>query len=143
PDVGDFDHLRDLLDLGEEPFLSALAQERLELEGDVEMVLDRHLAAARDEEDLVDPGIAGFLDRVLDQRLVDEGEHLLRLRLGRGEKPGAESRGGEDGFSNARHRRENSKDPEPERAASTRGWPPRRRPCTMIVVIRRLFLLLG
>ena len=38
----------------------------------VEMVLDRALAAAGDEDELLDPGRARLLDRVLDQRLVDD-----------------------------------------------------------------------
>ena len=46
------------------------------------------------------PDCDGLLDAVLDDRLVDEDEHLFRLRLGGGQKPGAESGGREDGLAN-------------------------------------------
>ena len=46
------------------------------------------------------PDCDGLLDAVLDDRLVDEDEHLLRLRLGRRKKARAEAGGGEDGLAN-------------------------------------------
>ena len=42
----------------------------------------------------------GLLDAVLDDRLVHEHQHLLRLRLGGGQEAGAEPGGGEDGLAN-------------------------------------------
>ena len=42
----------------------------------------------------------GLLDAVLDDRLVDQRQHLLRLRLGGGQEPRAEPGGGKDGFPN-------------------------------------------
>ena len=47
------------------------------------------------------PGGDGLFDRVLDDRLVDQRQHLLRLRLGGGQEAGAPAGGGEDGLSNA------------------------------------------
>ena len=47
------------------------------------------------------PGGDRLLDRVLDDRLVDERQHLLGLRLGGGQEPGAPAGGGEDGFADA------------------------------------------
>ena len=47
------------------------------------------------------PGGDGLLDRVLDDRLVDQRQHLLGLRLGRRQEAGAPAGGGEDGFSDA------------------------------------------
>jgi hypothetical protein len=41
---------------------------------------------------------------VLDHRAVDHGQHLLRHRFGRGQKAGAETGNGEDGFADALHR---------------------------------------
>jgi hypothetical protein len=73
----------------------------LELEGEVEVVLDRALLAGGDDDHLFDAGRDGLLDRVLDDRLVDQGQHLLGLRLGRRQETGAPSGGGEDGLSNA------------------------------------------
>src|SRR5207253_3409412 len=40
---------------------------------------------------------------VLDDRLVDQGQHFRGLRLGGRKKPGTKARGGEDGFSYGRH----------------------------------------
>ena len=82
--------------------LVAVAERRLELVGDVEMILDRHLAAAGDHDEMLDSGRARLLDRVLDDRLVDHGQHLLRHRLGGGKEAGAEAGDGEDGGAEAR-----------------------------------------
>ena len=98
-DVGEVDQVRDLADLGELLALAARLEKRLELDRDVEVILDRVLAAAGDEDDVVDAGGDRFLDAVLDDRLVDERQHLLRLRLGGRQEPGAEAGGGEDGFA--------------------------------------------
>ena len=63
------------------------------------MVDQRGLAAASDQAELLDPGSTRFFDRVLDQRLVDDGEHLLGHRLGGRQEPGAEARDGQDGLA--------------------------------------------
>ena len=42
-----------------------------------------------------------LLDAVLDHRLVDERQHLLGLRLRRGQEPGPPACGWKDGFSDA------------------------------------------
>ena len=55
------------------------------------MVLDRALGAAGDEKELLDAGGLRLLDRILDQRLVDDRQHLLWHRLGRRQKAGAEA----------------------------------------------------
>ena len=89
--------------------LAARLEKRLELDRDVEVILDRVLAAAGDEDDVVDAGRDRFLDAVLDDRLVDERQHFLRLRLGRGQEAGAEAGGGEDGFADAASRRHRSR----------------------------------
>jgi len=53
-----------------------------ELVRDVEMILERTLAASGHEDDLLDPRLERFLDGILDQRLVDDGEHFLRHGFG-------------------------------------------------------------
>src|SRR5205823_6539235 len=70
---------------------------------DVEVVLDRVLPAARHENDVVDAGGDGFLDAVLNDRLVDERQHFLRLGFGGRKESRAEARGRKDGFSDDRH----------------------------------------
>ena len=99
PDVREVDHVRDLADLLELLALAARLEKRLELHRDVEVILDRVLAAAGDEDDVVDARRDRFLDAVLNDRLVDERQHFLRLRLGGGQEARAEAGGGEDGFA--------------------------------------------
>ena len=53
-DVGEVDHVRDLADLVELLALAARLEKRLELHRHVEVILDRVLAAAGDEDDVVD-----------------------------------------------------------------------------------------
>ena len=104
PDVGEVDHVGDLADLLELIALAARLEERLELDRDVEVIFDGVLAAAGDEDDVVDARGDRFLDAVLDDRLVDERQHFLGLRLGGGQEAGAEAGGGEDGFANGQAR---------------------------------------
>ena len=56
PHVRDVDHVRDLADLLEQFELAALLEEAFELDVDVEMILDRVLAAAGDDDDVLDAG---------------------------------------------------------------------------------------
>src|SRR5438128_2193887 len=76
--------------------LATVVQVVLELEGRVEVILDRALAAAGHDDDLRQTRGDRLLDNVPDHRLVDEREHLFRLRLGRGEEPRSEPSGGKD-----------------------------------------------
>ena len=43
-----------------------------------------------------------LFDAVLDDRLVDQRQHFLRLRLGGRQETGAEAGGGEDGFADGK-----------------------------------------
>ena len=88
-------HLPQLLDV------ALLLEQVLQLVVEVEVVLDRPLLAGGHDDDLLDAGGDRLLDRVLDHGLVDEGQHLLRLRLGGGQESGAPAGGGEDGFADA------------------------------------------
>src|SRR5262249_6863926 len=76
--------------------LAPVVQVVLELEVRVEMILDRALAAAGHDDDLGEPRGDRLLDDVLDHRLVDEREHLLGLRLRRGEEARTEPSGRQD-----------------------------------------------
>ena len=80
---------------------SALRERALELELDVEVVLDDALVAAGDEDEVLDAGGARLVDHVLDDRPVDDRQHLLRHGLGGGQKAGAEAGDGEHGFADA------------------------------------------
>ena len=67
--------------------LAALGQRVVELELDVEMVLDDRLVAAGHEDEMLDAGLARLVDDILDDRTVDDRQHLLRHRLRRRQKP--------------------------------------------------------
>jgi hypothetical protein len=71
----------------------------LELGVAVEVVADRPLAPAGDDQDVGDATGHGFLDHVLDRRLVEDGQHLLGLRLRRREEAGAEAGRRDDGLA--------------------------------------------
>ena len=79
--------------------VAARGQRGVELEHLVEMVLDHALVAAGDEDEMLDAGLLGLVDHILDQRLVDDGQHFLRHRLGGGQDAGAEAGDREDGFA--------------------------------------------
>ena len=72
--------------------LAALLEQRLELGGAIEVVLDRRLAARGDEDDLLDARRHALLDDDLDAGHVDQRQHLLRHRLGRRQEPRSKSR---------------------------------------------------
>src|SRR5581483_3711718 len=97
PQVGDRRQVGDRLDLRQLLPLAALLEVELELHRRVEVVLDGPLAPPRHDADPVEPGGDGLLDDVLDHRLVDQGQHLLRLGLGGRQEAGAEAGGREDG----------------------------------------------
>jgi hypothetical protein len=48
----------------------------------VKVILDDVLAAPGDENELFDARLFCFLNRILNDRLVDDGKHLLGHRLG-------------------------------------------------------------
>ena len=70
----------------------------------VEMILDRALGAAGDEDQIGDPGGDGLFDGILDDRLVDDGQQLFRHGLGGGQKARAQPRHGKDGLADGRAR---------------------------------------
>ena len=78
----------------------------VELRVGVEVILDRALAAAGDEQHPVDPRSYELLHDVLHNRLVDERQHLLGLRARRRQQAGAEPRDRHDRVGNRIHRRD-------------------------------------
>ena len=79
--------------------VAARRQRGVELEHPVEMILDYALVAPGNEDEMLDAGLLGLIDHILDQRLVDDGQHFLRHRLGGGQDAGAETGDREDGFA--------------------------------------------
>src|SRR4051794_26613863 len=64
------------------------------------MIFNGGFPAAGDDDDVLDSRLQRFFDAILNDRLVYDGQHLLRLRLRCGQKSGAEPRGRENSFSN-------------------------------------------
>src|SRR5512135_1047136 len=65
----------------------------------VEMIFDDVLAAAGDEDELLDAGFFGFFDGVLHDRFVDNRQHLFGDCLGRGKEARPHARDRKNGFS--------------------------------------------
>ena len=80
--------------------LAAALQRVLEFVGRIEMVLDDALVAAGDEDEMLDARLARLVDDILQDRTVDDRQHLLGDGLGRRQKAGAEAGDGENGFAN-------------------------------------------
>ena len=57
--------------LEDRDILAAIGHCTLELIGDIEMVLDRALAATGDEDHLLDPCLTRLINRILNQRPID------------------------------------------------------------------------
>ncbi len=70
----------------------------LQFVGLVEMVFDRALGAPRNEDHLGNACCCGFLHRILDQRLVHDGQHFLRAGFRGGQETRAEPRHGKHGL---------------------------------------------
>jgi hypothetical protein len=74
-------------DVAHEPehvVLAGLGELSLELRVRVEMILNRPLRRARDENQALGPRVESLFDGVLNQRFVDDRQHLLGRRLGSG-----------------------------------------------------------
>ncbi len=100
PGIGDLPRFgQPCFELREHVLLAPLTQRRLELERAVEMIVDRALAPARDKEELLDTGRLGLLDGVMNERLVDDRQHLFGHGFSRRQKPGAQPGDREDGLA--------------------------------------------
>ena len=99
PDVNAVDRFGDdFLDQLQQLALPARGELRLDLVGLVEVILDGALVSPRNEHHVANSRRHGFLDGVLNERLVDNRHHFLWARLGRREETAAHAGHGEDGF---------------------------------------------
>src|SRR6266508_3955645 len=98
-DVVDLGHVGDGPDQLELVLVALAGEQVLQLRVTVEVVLDGLLATAGDDEDVVQAGPHGLLDDILNGGLVDQWQHLLRLRLGRREETGPEPGRRDDGLA--------------------------------------------
>jgi hypothetical protein len=69
------------------------------------MIFDGGFAATGDEDHLLDPGLARFINRILDQGAINHREHFLGQCLGRWQKPRAEPANREHCFAHSFHKR--------------------------------------
>jgi hypothetical protein len=67
------------------------------------MVLDHALVAAGHKDEVLDAGLARLVDHVLDQRAIDDGQHLFRHGLGGRQEPGAQAGNRENSFADRFH----------------------------------------
>ena len=81
--------------------LAGLAHRRFKLEGHIEIIDQGILAATGDEDHLLDPRLARFVDRILDQRPVDDRDQLLGDALGGRQQARAETGDREDRLADA------------------------------------------
>ncbi len=80
--------------------LAVAAQRCVDLEGVVEMILDRRLHAAGDDDHVLDAGGERLADDVVEHRAIDDGQQFLGNALGGRQHAGAETGGGNDGLAN-------------------------------------------
>ena len=90
------DVVHDLEQLG----LVATLEFVFELESRIKMITDGALVAARDEDHFPYACRVGFVDRVLDQRLVDHRQHLFGNGLGGGQETRAQTTHRKNSFLN-------------------------------------------
>ena len=93
-------HARNLLRGLQQRGFVALGQRVLEFKADVEMVFHQDFAAPGHDDDLVAAGSNRLFHAVLNDRLVDDRQHLFRHDLGGRKKPRAHARGREYCFTN-------------------------------------------
>jgi len=83
----------------EEVALAGAGEEILEVRLGGEVLFDGAFGGVGDEDDVVEAGGEGFLDDVLDDGAVEDGEHFFWDDFGGGEEAGAEAGGEDDGFA--------------------------------------------
>ncbi len=79
--------------------LASLCERVLEFIGRVEVILDHRLVAAGDENEMLNPRFARFINDMLKNRPVNDRQHLLRDRFRCRQKPCAETGDGQHGFT--------------------------------------------
>src|SRR5262245_54221765 len=69
------------------------------------MVFDHALVSTCDKDEVLDPCLPRLVHDVLDERPVDDREHLFWHCFGRGQKAGSQPGDGENGFADMGHAR--------------------------------------
>ena len=92
------------LQRGEQFFLAVFTKQLHQLFVDVEMILERRLARAGDEQDAPQPIAGQLFADVLHHRLTADRQHLFRLRFGRRQQPRPKPGDRDDGDVDAHDR---------------------------------------
>jgi hypothetical protein len=71
-----------VMEVPELPALAMLFEMHPEFGSIIEIILDCAFTPAGDNEDILNTGIECFLDNIMDDRLVDDREHLFWHRFG-------------------------------------------------------------
>ena len=66
------------------------------------MIFDGAFSAAGDDDNVFDARGDRFFDRILNERLVDQRQHLFGRGFGGGKEPGPKAGSGNDRFSDSR-----------------------------------------
>ena len=85
--------------LTQELRLAAALEIFFQLDGSVEMVLDRAFAPPGDDDNVFDSGSDRFFYRILNQGFVNERQHFFGRRFRRGEEASTKACGGNHGFA--------------------------------------------
>jgi hypothetical protein len=91
PDIRNPCQRRDLPRYLQQLFLALPLQRRIQLVADVEVVFHRAFAAAGDEDDVLDARSNRLFHPILNDRLVDQRQHLLGNNLGCGQEARAQA----------------------------------------------------
>lgn len=105
-DITEVRQVRNMPDLVKDLPLAAALEIFFEFERAVEVIFDRTFSSSGNDDDVFDAGCDGLLHDVLNQRLVDQREHLFGRGFGSGEKACAQSSSGNNGLTyiHAHHR---------------------------------------
>src|SRR5258706_7065522 len=110
--IADLHHVGNVSDELGLLLLAVLFEKIFEEGRSVEVIFDGTLAAAGDDDDVLDAGGYALFRDVLDLRLIYDGQHFLGLRFGGGGGSRAPNRGPQNWFSDS----------------SSGSWIPRRMP---------------
>ncbi len=96
----DIGHVGQTAHFGMPGLVFLLFQPGFQLKIAVEVILDGAFAFTRNNQNILDAGIDGFLHDVLNGGNVNDRQHFLGHGLGGGQKTGTQARGGYNGFTN-------------------------------------------
>ena len=95
-DVAKVGHFGNFPEVLQEIFLAGVLEGLLQLERNVKMIFNGPLSTAGNNNDLLDSGSHRLLDDILNQRFVDQREHLFGRGFGHRKEAGSQTGGRDD-----------------------------------------------